>query len=111
MQRALRDRLTIPAVEATTVLRMIDDLAGGRSHRRQPRAPWAEHESRSRRYVGHDDPTSAPTVHAARRGVADGGRNDPARSACETAGGRDDDADGLDRVRAGFASVRRFNAA
>jgi len=55
----------------------------------------------SRRYAWDDGPTPAPTVRKARRCVADRRRHDPARSARETAGGRDHDADVLDRVHCG----------
>src|SRR3989442_10844139 len=67
------------------------------AHRARISGRW-QARRRSRRYTWDDDPTSAPTLRAARRCVADRGRNDPARSVRETVGGRDDDADVLDRV-------------
>ena len=70
------------------------------AHRARIPGRWQARRG-SRRYAWDDDPTSAPTVRAARRCVADRGRNDPARSARETTGGRDHDADVLDRVRGG----------
>ena len=70
------------------------------AHRARIPGRWQARRG-SRRYAWDDNPTSAPTVRAARRSVADRGRNDPARSARETAGGRDHDADVLDRVRCG----------
>ena len=70
------------------------------AHRARVPGRWQARRG-SRRYAWDDNPTSAPTVRAARRCVADRGRNDPARSARETVGGRDHDADVLDRVRCG----------
>ncbi len=69
----------------------------------RPRIPgrWQARRG-SRRYAWNDDPTSAPTVPAARRCAADRGRNDSTGSAREALGGRDDDVDVLDRVRGGI---------
>jgi len=77
-----------------------DGLTRTATHR--PRVPgrWQARRG-SRRHARDDDPTFAPTVRAARRCAADRGRSDSASSARQAVGGRDDDADVLDRVRGG----------
>ena len=102
--RGLPPVLAVPtgdgARDAGVERRGDDGLARDAAHR--TRIPRRRRDRRGPRgHARHDGPTSAATVRAARRCLADCRRDDPAGTARESAGRRDRDADVRDRIRRG----------